>query len=814
MLTIRACATSLSRALALAVTAAALAACGGSRPESLGALGPEQWTYIDGYCVECHNDIDLTAELSFETLRSDDIAGHADIWERVVRKLRGRMMPPPGGTRPATPDTDELIAWLEASLDAAAPVPDPGYIYPHRLNRTEYANAIRDLLALDVDAATLLPVDGAEAGFDNIANALHVSPTFIDQFLGAARTLANQAIGTPSARPVGTPYTIGDARGQLFHVPGLPLGTRGGALIEHYFPSDGEYRLNIGDLVTGLWEFNQEHVNTLIATYDGQKFFQLDIGGGEDLKELDQIGAPAVDKINARLKNIPFTAQAGTHKVGVTFLHRSFAESDRQLFQQVPGSGQDSVLTLNQVEIFGPVRATGVSETPSREQIFVCYPNGAAEELPCARNIVSHLARKAFRGAFVDADLVRLMPLYEQGAAKGGFEEGVKYAVSGVLAHPKFLYRFEPRPEDLAPGAAYPLDSVELASRLSFFLWSTIPDDELLTLAADNRLSDPGVLEGQVRRMLADPKAETLASNFAFQWLGLGELEGLAPDPAIFADVDRRIREYFVTEARLFVDSIFRSDSSVVDLLTARHTFLNEALARHYGINDVRGERFRRVELTDENRFGLLGKGGVLLVSSYPDRTSPVLRGAWLLKNVFGSPPPTPPPNVEALAENVAGKAAATVRERLETHRTNPTCRSCHEVIDPLGFALENFDSVGRWRDRDLRAGVPIDASGVLADGTSVEGPVELRNAILRRPEQFVQTLTEKLMTYGLGRSLEYTDMPTVRAIVRDAKEQNYRFSALVWGIVNSPQFRRKGQPQGDEDTFVAGVAAQSGLER
>jgi Protein of unknown function (DUF1592)/Protein of unknown function (DUF1588)/Protein of unknown function (DUF1585)/Protein of unknown function (DUF1587)/Protein of unknown function (DUF1595)/Planctomycete cytochrome C len=803
MPTIRGCATSLSGALAAA--ALVLAGCSGKPdPATLRALGDGQWRFLDGYCLECHNDIDLSANLAFDTLRRDDIAEHADVWERVVRKLRGHMMPPPGGQRPSTDDADRFVTWLEASLDQAAPTPRPGYIYPHRLNRTEYAHAIRDLLALDVDPTALLPVDGAEAGFDNIANALHVSPTFIDQFLSAARTLSAQAVGTTSARAVGTPYTIGDARGQQFRVPGLPLGTRGGALIEHYFPSDGEYRLNIGDLVTGLWELNQEHVNTLIALYDGKKFFELDIGGGEDLKELDQIGAPAVDAINARLKNIPFTATAGMHKVGVTFLHRSFAESDRELFPQVPGTGQDSVLTLGSVEIFGPVRATGLSDTPSRKQIFVCYPSSAAEEQPCAREIVAAVARRAFRGAFVAADLTRLMPLYDQGAASGGFENGIKYALSGVLAHPKFLYRFEPKPDDLAPGKAYALSSVELASRLSFFLWSTIPDDELLALAEAGRLSDPGVLEQQVARMLADSRAETLASNFAFQWLGLGELEGLAPDPAIFADVDRRIREHFVTEAEMFVDSIFRSERSIVDLLTAKHTFLNEALARHYGINDVRGDRFRRVELTDENRFGLLGKGGVLLVSSYPDRTSPVLRGAWLLKNVFGSPPPTPPPNVEALVANVPGKAASTVRERLEAHRTNPSCKSCHHVIDPLGFALENFDAVGRWRDRDLAAGVRIDASGVLADGTPVEGSVALREAILRRPEQFVQTLTEKLMTYGLGRSLDYTDMPTVRAIVRAAAGQDYRFSALVWGIVNSPQFRQKGQLRGDDETLAA----------
>jgi hypothetical protein len=481
------------------------------------------------------------------------------------------------------------------------------------------------------------------------------------------------------------------------------------------------------------------------------------------------------------------------HRLGVTFLHRSFAESDRQLYAQVPGGGQDTVLTLNQVEIFGPVSATGLSSTPSRAKIFVCRPEAAAGEKPCAEEIVAALARKAFRGTFVDDDLPRLMRLYDEGAASGGFEKGVEYAPAGVLAHPKFLYRFEPKPEGAATGDSYPLSSVELASRLSFFLWSSIPDAELLELAAADELADPAVLKVQVERMLADPRAETLASNFAFQWLGLGELDSLAPDPSVFGDVDRDIRRHFVTESRLFVDSVFRGGGSVLDLLTADYTFANEALARHYGLNDVRGTRFRRIELEDPNRFGLLGKGGVLLVSSYPNRTSPVLRGQWLLENVIGVPPATPPPDVEALVETVEGQKASAVRSRLEAHRTSSSCNACHGVIDPLGFALENFDAVGRWRSEDREAREPIDASGVLVDGTAVRGPVELRAALLRKPDRFVQTLTEKLMTYGLGRSLEHTDMPTVRRIVRDAAASDYRFSDLVWGIVNSTQFRMKG---------------------
>jgi len=783
---------SISTTCSCLVVAAVVGACSQSGDHRV-ADSQAHWDLLGEYCFDCHNASEYTADLALDALQTDGIAEHAEVWEKVVRKLRGRMMPPPGNARPDIERVDELVSWLETSLDAANPEPEPGYVALHRLNRTEYANAIADLLTLEVDPEAVLPVDGAQDGFDNVASALTVSPSFIDQYLDAARTLSNQAVGDPSPRAIGVPYTF-SSTGQEFHVPGLPLGTRGGAVVDHWFPSDGEYLLSIGDLVTGLWEFNQEHRNTVIATLDGRRFFELDIGGGEDLRALDQIGAPAVDAINAQLKDIPFSATAGKHRLGVTFLHRSFAESDRQLHSLVPGGGQDAVLTINSVQIFGPVAPAGLSSTPSRERIFSCYPELAAEERPCAREIVSRMAGRAFRGALADADVERIMQLYDSGAETGGFEAGVKYALAGVLVHPKFLYRLEPLPEHLAPGESVSLSGTELASRLSFFLWSTIPDAELLEAATSGALEAAGGLETQVHRMLADPRAQTLASNFAFQWLGLGDLEAIDPDSALFADVTRNVRELFVQETTLFVDSVFREDRSVLDLLTASHTFLNEDLALHYGINDVRGKRFRRYELADQNRWGLLGKGGVLMVSSYPNRTSPVLRGQWLLENLIGTPPAAPPPDVEALKENVAGEPPAGVRERLEAHRANTSCNGCHGVIDPLGFALENFDAVGRWRLFDREAGTRIDSSGVLADGTPVSGPAQLRDAMLDRPDQFVQTLTEKLMTYGLGRSLEYTDMPTVRRIVRDAEHENYRFSALISGIVNSNQFRRKAQ--------------------
>lgn len=799
-------------ALSLGLAALASSCSDSLGPDGLAARAARQWSLLDDYCVECHNTTDFTAELAFDAMSPAAVPEHPEVWEKVVRKLRGRMMPPPGGPRPEGERVDEFVAWMEASLDAAAPTPNAGNVTLHRLNRTEYANAIKDLLALDVDPEALLPVDDAKDGFDNIASALQVSPSFVDQYLNAARTLSARAVGDPTPRAVGVPYNIA-ADGQQFYVEGLPLGTRGGARIEHYFPSDGQYVLNIGDLVTGTWYRNVEHKNTLIATLDGQRFFEVDIGGPDDMQALDQIRAPAVDAINARVKNIPFAATAGVHELGVTFLHRSFAESDRHLHALVPGGGQDAVLTIDLVEIFGPVVPTGLSDTASRRKVFTCYPQSDGDNESCAVQIVRTLAGAAFRGLADDDDVARLMQLYEMGAADGGFEAGITHALAGVLAHPKFLYRLEAMPEDGA-SASVALSGVELASRLSFFLWSTLPDAELREIAAAEGLENAETFEQQVRRMLADPRSETLASNFAHQWLGLGELAAIDPDPALFADVDRDIRAHFITEARLFIDSIFRADRSVLDLLTADHTYLDETLALHYGINDIRGKRFRRVRLEDENRWGLFGKGGVLMVSSYPNRTSPVLRGAWILESILGTPPPSPPPDVEALVENVAGQAARSVRARLEAHRTNPSCNSCHGIIDPLGFALENFDAVGRWRERDREAGTPIDSSGVLIDGTPVNGPRELRDAVLARPEQFVQTLTEKLMTYGLGRSLEYRDMPTVRRIVRRAAAEDYAFSAIVLGIATSAQFRMKSLAPVNSDTLAASADALAGVDR
>jgi len=505
-----------------------------------------------------------------------------------------------------------------------------------------------------------------------------------------------------------------------------------------------------------------------------------------------------LDELNARLRNIPITTTAGPHRVAVFFVHRSFAESDSPLQQQTPRKGQDDVAVVRGFEIYGPVNATGLSPTPSREKIFSCHPEQDGDEAICARQIVTELANEAFRGFLADEDTDLLMRMYVSGHAEGGFEKGVSFALSGILAHPKFLYRLEPVPDSLPPGSTFELSSLELASRLSFFLWSSLPDEILLEVAADDGLKDSAVLEVQVRRMLKDPRAANIANNFGFQWLGLAELDNFTPDGRLFRDVNRNIRADLTEESLRFMQSIFAEDRSVLDLLSAEHTYLNENLALHYGINSIRGSDFRRVELGNPRRWGLLGKGAVLMVSSYPNRTSPVLRGTWLMKNIMGTPPVAPPPDVEGFVEIEIGEDFSTVRERLEQHRTNPSCNSCHGVIDPLGFALENFDAVGRWRDVDRMARTPIDASGELADGTFVAGPVELREAILARPDQFVQTFTEKLMTFGLGRRIEYQDMPAIRRIVREASRDKYRFSSIVLGIVSSEQFRLKYESESE----------------
>jgi len=757
--------------------------------------GDAQLATIKQYCAGCHNDRAKTGGVSFEGITPASIGQHAELFEKAVRKLRGRVMPPPGAKQPDAASIDSLVAWLESSVDRAegkAHVPDQ--VVLHRLNRKEYANAVRDLLAVDIDSNELLPADDTAEGFDNIATALQVSPSFIEQYVIAARAVAVKAVGRPDARPGGWTFKAGPGT-QYTHVPGLPLGTRGGILAKVDLPSDGEYVINIADMATHIWGNGMEYENPLVVTVDNQIIYEAVIGGEEDMKLYDQVQNGALDRVNARLKNIRFAAKAGPHKIGVAFRRKTFAESDDELQMFVPGGGQDRMYRVSSFQILGPFGASGLAPTPSRERIFSCHLSNDA----CAKQIVTSLAKRAYRRPVSDQDLTELLTYYQDGMKEGGFESGIRSAITGILASPFFLYRGEHVPAGLRPGETYAIDDLELASKLSFFLWNTIPDEELLDLGIKGKLSEPTLLEKQVKRMLADPRSVTLASNFVHQWLDMKRLDEIVPDSAVFPYASGRgdPREDFKTELTLFADSIFREDRSVVDLLRASHTYLNERIALHYGITDIKGDRFQRVELKQSARWGLLGKGAILMAAAYPNRTSPVLRGSFILKYIQGVSPATPPPNVPTLDEKDIGTTKAlTVREMMAKHRASPTCSSCHAVMDPLGFALENFDATGMWRDRDRYAGTVIDSSGELPDGTPLKGPDDLRKALLRRPEQFVQTFTEGLLTYATGRTRQYYDMPTVRRIVRDAAKDEYKFSTIVKAIVQSEQFRIRRVPQ------------------
>ena len=754
------------------------------------------------YCATCHNDRVKTAGVSFDNVTAASIGQHADLFEKAVRKVRGRVMPPPGSRQPDAATADALVAWLEQTLDGAqtqAHVPDR--LVLHRLNRKEYTNAVRDLLAVEFDAAEVLPADDVAEGFDNIAAALQVSPSFIEQYVIAARAVAVKAMGRADARPGGWTFRAGPGS-QLTHVPGLPLGTRGGILANVDLPADGEYVVDVADMATHIWGNGMEFENPLVVTVDNKVVYETVIGGEEDMKLYDQVQNGALDRVNARLKNIRFQTTAGPHRIGVAFKRRTFAESDDQLQMFAKGGGQDRLYRVNSFQVRGPFNPKGLSATPSRDRIFVCQPAAGATveaQVACAKTIIATLARRAYRRPVAAEDVNELLAYYQDGFKDGGFEGGVRSAVTGVLASPFFLYRGERVPKGLQPGASYAISDLELASNLSFFLWNTIPDDELLQVAVEGRLKQPAVLERQVRRLLADPRSITLAGNFVHQWLDMKRLDEIVPDSAVFPYASGRAdpRDDFRTELTLFADSVFREDRSVVDLLTAKHTFLNERVALHYGITDVKGDRFRRVELAQSARWGLLGKGGVLMAAAYPNRTSPVLRGAFILKHIQGVPPANPPANVPTLDEKDIGTTKAlTVREMIAKHRASPTCAACHAVMDPLGLALENFDATGMWRDRDRYAGAAIDSSGVLPDGTPVNGPDDLRKALTRRPEQFVQTFAEGLLTYATGRKLEAYDMPTVRRIVRGAASGGYTFSALVQAVVRSDQFRMRRVPQ------------------
>jgi mono/diheme cytochrome c family protein len=758
------------------------------------------WTALENRCVKCHNAEDWAGGVAFDTLSVSNFEEDAETWEKAIRKLRGRLMPPPGQPQPDQASIDAFVHWMESQLDdAAAQHPSPGSIGVHRLNRTEYARSIQSMLGLTIDVKSMLPTDVSSDGFDNIAAVLRISPAFLDQYITAARTISRQAVGRTTSKPSSREFRVPSGLDQSEHVDGLPLGTRGGFVLDHYFPADGEYEFNIRNFFFGgagyVTKIDQPH--HVILTIDDDRVFDRSFGGPEDLKAVDRQQAIAADEMQSRFNHIRVRIKAGEHRVGVTFIARSHAESDSPLQPIAELPEMERTPTIPGLDISGPFNVTSVGDTESRQRIFICHPSSQAEELPCARRIFGHLATQAFRRPVTEEDLDAPLSFYSTGRAAGDFDAGIEAGLTAILASTKFLYRAETLPAlaSTSPSSQpqiIPVDAAALASRLSFLLWSEGPDRLLIDLASKGRLNDPDVLAAQVHRMLADPRSQSLVTNFAFQWLNVNKIDRIEPTPELYPDFDRNLREAFREEMRLFLDSILRSNVSVLELLSSDRTFLNERLAVQYGVPNVRGAQFRPVRLTDPRRFGLLGKGAVLMSTSYGNRTAPVLRGAWILENITGTPPNSPPPGVQAFKESEPGKPAQTVRERLELHRTNPTCNACHGVLDPLGFALENFDVTGAWRDKDLDAGTGIDSSGKLADGTDVNGPAALRRALLARPDQFIQTLTEKLMTFALGRSLRYQDMPMIRAIVRQAASQGDTFEALIQGVVVSPAFRMR----------------------
>ncbi len=753
---------------------------------------------LNKYCVTCHNSRLKTANLLLDAADVAHVSANADIWEKVVRKLRSGAMPPAGNRRPDQATYDAMVGSLERSLDAAAAAaPNPGRPVVHRLNREEYKNAVRDLLAVDIDPATMLPPDDSAQGFDNIADVLGVSPSLLEGYLTAAARISALAVGDPSIGPTSQTFHVRGDASQSEHVEGLPLGTRGGLLARPTLPLDGEYVVKVKLLQTNLGSVRGiEYPEQLEISVDGVRLHLATVGGVADYSASPDNATDVATSIDARLQaRVKMTA--GPHDLAVAFLQKAPTEGGNRLqaFLRTTLIATDhlGLPHVESVSVTGPFNATGPGDTPSRRRVFTCRPASKAAERQCARSIITSLAHRAFRRPPTAAEVDRLVAFYERARAGGTFDRGIQMAVRGILASPKFLVRVEQDPPSAPSGSSYRLSNLELASRLSFFLWSSIPDDELLRVAEAGKLSDPDVLHAQVRRMLADSRANALVSNFAGQWLYLRNVRGAEPDKNEFPDFDDNLRQSFERETELFFGSIVREDRSVLDLLTADYTFVNERLARHYGIPGVYGSHFRRVVVTDQARRGLLGQGSILLVTSHADRTSPVVRGKWILDNILGAPPPPPPGVVPPLKDKADDGLPHSLRERMEDHRSNPACATCHKVMDPIGFSLENFDAVGAWRAREGDA--PIDASGQLADGTAVNGVVTLRKAILKRPDVFVGTMTEKMLTYALGRGLMYYDFPVVRGIVRESAAADFRFSSLVLGIVDSTPFqmRRKG---------------------
>ena len=794
------------------------------------AVRSPQRALLDRYCVTCHNETLQTAGLTLDLLDVDDVAAHPEVWEKVVRKLRAGLMPPMGRPRPDREAYDGFAGWLEARLDHAAALdPDPGRAPVfHRLNRAEYANAIRDLLAVEVDATELLPADDASYGFDNIAASLRMSPTLVDRYLAAARKISRTAVGSSAAPPVVQVYHLPPDLPQERHLEGLPLGTRGGTRVRHHFPKDGEYVIQAKlalDIADNIPRYDETHELEILL--DGEPVARFTFAGEPDPDEEPEEGAALRAGTNTAEQSgyrrnldahwrVRLPVTAGVHEVAAAFVENG------QLLTEATRTNTFARLRLTLVEpsvrayaggyfndetrsgpylahltVTGPFAPGGPGDTESRRRIFTCRPTAPEDEGACAAQILSTLARRAYRRPPSEAELDLLRAAYQDGRRAAGFDAGIERALRQLLVAPGFLYRIEERPRDIAPDTNYPVADPDLASRLSFFLWSSIPDDELLAVAERGQLRDPAVLDRQVRRMLADRRSEAFVANFTGQWLNLRRLPDVAPDLKRFPDFDGTLRHALRRETELFFESILREDRSVLELLTAEHTFVNERLAAHYGIPAVQGSHFRRVTLGDTSRRGLLGKGSILAATSYAHRTSPVLRGKWILENLLGTPPPPPPPDVPDLKEDNDRGEVLSMRDRMVQHRANPVCASCHAMMDPLGLALENFDAIGQWRTRS-EAFTPIDASGAMLDGTTFDGVDGLREVLLGRSELFVTTLTEKLLTYALGRGLDAGDAPVVRRIVRAAAAEDYRFQALLTGIVRSLPFqmRRSSGPE------------------
>jgi Protein of unknown function (DUF1592)/Protein of unknown function (DUF1588)/Protein of unknown function (DUF1587)/Protein of unknown function (DUF1585)/Protein of unknown function (DUF1595) len=768
-----------------------------------------QQAFVTQTCAGCHNDKVKRGNFSWTGVDLAHPDQSAQSVEKAIRMLRAGMMPPPGIPRPKPDIMRAFAKSLENGIDQAAAVhPNAGAPALHRLNRTEYHNTIRDLLGVDVDVAALLPADDMSHGFDNMADVLNVSPALMEGYIRAANKISREAVGDPNVSASTKTYHIARVVSQMRHVEGTPFGTRGGLAVMHDFPADGEYVFRLSlyyDICGPLWGKTQGKGQQVEVAIDGARVALFTIDPNSVFTD--------------DLVSIPIKVTAGPKKVSASFLQKfegpvedSVMPFEQSLidFDSADTPGLTQLPHLRELRVVGPTKVTGISDTPSRRKVFICRPDAAADEIPCAKKIISALARQAYRRPTNDQDLEDLLSVFQQGRktpAKNepAFDSGIRSVVQTLISDPEFVFRFEHTPQDVAPGTNYRISDLELASRLSYFLWSSAPDDQLITLATQGKLKDPAVLEQQARRMLADPRSESLSTVFASQWLQLQNLRDVQPEAFVFPNFDFNLRDSMRRETELFFDSIVHEDRKITDLITANYTFVDEVLAKHYGIQNLLGTRFRRVTITDENRFGILGQASILTLTSVSNRTSPVQRGKWVMIALLGTPPPPPPANVPPLKENGENEKVQSVREKMEQHRKNEPCRSCHQLMDPIGLALENFDGVGSWRTKD--GGMPVDAEGRMFDGAKLDGPVSLRNAILNHSDAFIGTFTENLLAFALGRVIDYRDMPMVRGIERDAARDGNRFSAYVLGIVKSMPFQMRRAEGGDTPTGAVGKA-------